>query len=119
MINLKILKDFLRDQVNAGVTYARTHTQTHTHTHMLDQMMEPEKRIFILDVRRKHKPFRDAAHLFGTYELFFFFWSNFIEKFSNKLYFITTKAQLGLSWEVGAPVDESSPRQPKCLRSLR
>lgn len=67
MINLKILKDFLRDHVKAGVTYAHAHT----HPHMLDQMMEPEKRLFILDVRREHKTFRDAAHLFGTYEVFF------------------------------------------------
>lgn len=35
-------------------------------------MMEPEKRLFILDVRREHKTFRDAAHLFGTYEVVFF-----------------------------------------------
>lgn len=79
-----------------------SHTRTHTppHTHMLDQMMEPEKRLFILDVRREHKTFRDAAHLFGTYEVFFVLF--FTEKFLNKLYFITTKfkfTRLGLSQE--------------------
>lgn len=75
MINLKLLKDFLRDHVKAGVTHAHAHTPTHAGS---DD--GTRKRLFILDVRREHKTFRDAAHLFGTYDFFcpFFF---FIEKF--------------------------------------
>lgn len=93
MTNLKTLKDFLRDQVKAGVTYAHAHTNTCTHAGSDDGTRE--ERLFILDVRREHKTFRDAAHLFGTYE---FFLSFLIEMFSNKLYFITT-TRLGLSQE--------------------
>lgn len=99
MINLKTLKDFLRDQVKSGVTYAYAHAHTNTCTRAGSDDGTREERLFILDVKREHKTFRDAAHLFGTYE---FFLSFFIEMFSNKLYFITTKAQftrLGLSQE--------------------
>lgn len=68
----KSSKTFSGNRVKAG--------DTQSHTHTLDQMMEPEKRLFMLDQKHKHKPFRDAAHLLETYDFFVLLFPKFLNK---------------------------------------
>lgn len=54
--NLKILKDFLREESK--------HRNTQTHAGSNDGTRD----YLYLTEKCKHKPFKDAVHLFGTYE---------------------------------------------------
>lgn len=87
MINLKILKDFLREQSQSWCH--TTHTLKHTHVHMLDQMMEPEKRLFILDrnLSISLSEMQCICLKLMSFCLFFF-----PKKVLNKIYFIKIKA---------------------------